>query len=541
MARPVDSPLGDFGFGESSGGNTPDSIHRPPSTIDESDAIPISDVIQLVRSQTRPQSHSQILLLDTRPLGDFLDSHLPQSANISIPSLIFKRFSKQTGGKAATWDSLGSFISTPAGKTLWAGIDRDQAVIVVVLGLTAMDETARVLRGILASLLDDGTVKIVRGGWAAVLGNPDASAALISGENSKKPGQSGQSGQSGPLDPSDPSGSWASSASPSTLPAPRTAVPTFHPPPPIPPSNPPRVSHHPSMPSLRTDAPLSKRTLPTLSIHGNNPTNSSRRPPKLSLNLDKPLRSATLGAFPTEPPPLPTGVPGRLTVPDSDSRRLASPGLSIAALKSPLGSSFQTFCHQQSKLPPSLSSFSGVKGTVGDAEDVISGSARSNPGTPWSSGHTARPMNGAGAGGSGIYPTPSTTLGEQTATIVTARNALSPFLVSTILPGFLFLGPEITTMEDVETLKRFGVERILNVAIECNDDEGLRLRETFGKYLKVPMRDIVEESGVAKGMQDACNFLGESRGKEAVDLTFELTQTMIRRRSITFIPDICPL
>jgi hypothetical protein len=94
---------------------------------------------------------------------------------------------------------------------------------------------------------------------------------------------------------------------------------------------------------------------------------------------------------------------------------------------------------------------------------------------------------------------------------------MAPFIVSPILPSFLYLGPEITSREEVDALVKLGVKRILNVAIECNDDGELRLKERFERYLKLPMRDIVEESGVGKGMRDACEFLGESVPRRPVE------------------------
>jgi len=94
--------------------------------------------------------------------------------------------------------------------------------------------------------------------------------------------------------------------------------------------------------------------------------------------------------------------------------------------------------------------------------------------------------------------------------ISTTRNGMAPFIVSTILPSFLYLGPEISSARDVQELQDLGIKRILNVAIECEDDQDLGLKRVFEKYLKVPMRDIVEESGVKKGMRESCNFLGGS-------------------------------
>ena len=49
----------------------------------------------------------------------------------------------------------------------------------------------------------------------------------------------------------------------------------------------------------------------------------------------------------------------------------------------------------------------------------------------------------------------------------------STFNVSTILPNFLYLGPELTSPEHVEELRDLGVKRILNIAAECDYDHGL--------------------------------------------------------------------
>jgi len=76
----------------------------------------------------------------------------------------------------------------------------------------------------------------------------------------------------------------------------------------------------------------------------------------------------------------------------------------------------------------------------------------------------------------------------------------------------LFLGPEITAPEHVDQLRAVGVKRILNVAIECDpDDSGLGLRDRFDRYLKIPMRDIVEEENVARGVKEVCDFLDDAR------------------------------
>lgn len=84
------------------------------------------------------------------------------------------------------------------------------------------------------------------------------------------------------------------------------------------------------------------------------------------------------------------------------------------------------------------------------------------------------------------------------------------FTVSTILPSFLYLGPEITSEAEVQKLLDLGVKRILNVAVECDEGERLELQNRFEKYVRLPLRDCVEESGIRKGVMDACQFLGMS-------------------------------
>ena len=469
LERPVDSPLGGSDSGGSSGGLTPD-YYGQPAHLAEDETISVDDALELLSAANT----SQALVLDTRPLGEFLDSHLPRSANVSIPSLIFKRFRKASGAKATSWDSLGSFVSTPAGKDVWEGTNSTERVDVVVLGLTAADEPAKVLRGVVQGIVS-GQVKVLRGGWAAVLASPEARAVLVAGEQSVSRSRT-----------------WASASLSTSLPTIRGGETSNHPPPPVPTAKAPsRVTHHPSMPSLRP--PSGKRNVPSLSVQTGGP--SARRPPKLSLNLDQPLRSATFGSFQHEPPADPTAGA-------SSSNTLAVPGPRTqggSEPKSPISAtSFQALCHQQSKLPPSPSSF-GVKAHLGDEEDS-SPSAYSSPGTPWTGTSTARP------GGS---PNPASSTPNAIASgTKTARNGIAPFIVSTILPSFLYLGPEITSSEEVDALVGLGVKRILNVAIECADDDQLRMSERFERYHKIPMRDIVEESGVAQGMEDACKFLG---------------------------------
>ena len=60
----------------------------------------------------------------------------------------------------------------------------------------------------------------------------------------------------------------------------------------------------------------------------------------------------------------------------------------------------------------------------------------------------------------------------------------------------------------MQELLDLGVKRILNLAIECDDTNGLGLREKFERYARIPMRDTVEEDNITRGVREACSILG---------------------------------
>ncbi|CAG8684520.1 16800_t:CDS:2 [Gigaspora rosea] len=81
------------------------------------------------------------------------------------------------------------------------------------------------------------------------------------------------------------------------------------------------------------------------------------------------------------------------------------------------------------------------------------------------------------------------------------------FVVSTIIPGFLYLGPEISKQEEMEELESKGIKRILNMAFECTDTLGLN--EKFDQYLKLNVKDSVEED-VENGLKRAVAFIEQA-------------------------------
>lgn len=431
-----------------------------------------------------------MLIVDLRPIGDFLESHLPRSANLSIPTLMLRRFRKAVPSKATTWEALGGFVSTPAGKAAWDAVDPAQETDLVLIGMDEDDAPLRTMKRIFEALASRWKVQILQGGRRA-LRSEEAEAVLVSGELSQK---APDISKEAPLSPS---------AGPSGI----STGPTVPTPTPAAASNPsvPRVMlHHPSMPSLRDKA--AKRGLPPLTLQvPKGPATAlpghGRKAPPPALKLHPP-RSATLDTFGSSS----RGGSGRhpaltidVGVPRAQGPQTSASGGTAAAATSPfLGSSVQALCHAQSKLPPSPTTFSDVQ-PISSAD----GDAPSSPHSPF--GSTAK------ADGPANLDLKMAANGPLKAT----RNGFGPFIVSTILPKFLYLGPEISSQDEVNELKKLGVQRILNVAIECNDDEGLHLNEHFERYLRIPIRDIVEESNIGAGIRESCQFLGEFSGEQA--------------------------
>lgn len=138
-------------------------------------------------------------------------------------------------------------------------------------------------------------------------------------------------------------------------------------------------------------------------------------------------------------------------------------------------------------------------------------------------------------------PSPSTARPDPPST---ESESIPTFSISTILPNFLFLGPELTEPSHVEELRELGVKRILNIAAECNeDDHGLNLKERFDRYVKIPMRDTVEEENVQKGVREACEILGECSSQSPFRLKIWLVSESVyaRRCKTTLSTDVCAL
>jgi hypothetical protein len=492
----------------------------------------------LLRALLRPSSDSpRSLLIDTRPAGSYLASRLPYSLNIAIPSLLLKRCLKPGGGFPAL-SSVRPFISTERGKVTWDSLlntpgawdgtaiiydedmdENDPLAPAPPPSASGPSSMAWTLLSVLKPLIP-GTVYFLRGGISAIRRLPRGDDLIVSGEREIEV-------EGAPLEsPADlehhvnlrdsiqvlPDANGGLTLAPAPTkrsgsqkglfqlrtdvaarhkPMPELEPPTTSPGPPLSPRRsttidiPPTLYHHgltpgtstststsntdssetPSPPRSAIPPPTSKRpTLARLDTF-KGPTNERPKapaPPKLQLKTTPPVRSTTLPA-----PPTAAGKGHKLKL------RLDTPALyPNAATASVTIVNIPSSPEDNNTMSPPPSSPRSFM------------TAPRSPGTPLPpSPITARPVD------DDTSPT-------------------QEFVISTILPGFLFLGPEIVLPEQARQLEERGVKRILNIAIECDDDQGLNLRKRFERYMRIPMRDTVEEANVAGRMHEVCDFLG---------------------------------
>ncbi|KAI0790940.1 hypothetical protein C8Q75DRAFT_798252 [Abortiporus biennis] len=477
---------------------------QPPSQPSSSSwCVGVSPALLLSRlsSPTRP------LLIDTRPTNAFLASRLQRSVNMAIPSLILKR-SRKPAGAFHSLDALRQYITTEEGLQTWddliANNDWDGDVIVYDENMDERDRnntgaTAWSIMDMIGPLLQHGSVDYLEGGLASARRHPylsqlivtqsgpysggSTSSQLLKVEPSGLPSSAPNSGKRVPSGMFQLDIQKATRAKP--LPEVEQLLPTPSPQPVMPSAMPASQawtavndystpSPPPSSTVFSRPQPPRRPSIPTLRRID---TASTERLPKLQ------VRTGTTKAATLAPPPITTNggtsslrsrsrSPSHLNLVFSNhsppsSARLLSPN--------PNATSFDL-------LPPPSPSYSQP----------------STPRTPMPpSPQTARPDGGDSSS------QPPTTGGSE--------DPLPEFTVSTILPSFLFLGPELTTEEHVQELLSLGVKRILNIAIECDDDHGLRLRERFERYHRIPMRDTVEEDNITKGVREACTLLDDAR------------------------------
>ncbi|KAJ6524517.1 hypothetical protein B0H19DRAFT_1008228 [Mycena capillaripes] len=415
------------------------------------------------------------LLIDTRPPAAHLSFHIRHSINLAIPSLIIKR-SKKTPFQSL--DALRQYVTTEQGKRDWdillnPGGPWDGDVVVYA------DEEDKTLLPVIAPLLTYGSVDYLKGGISSAGHHPDLETLILSGGDFD--GQGGQGGSSG-LFQLDTNAAFRSK----TLP---------------------EIDSRSSI-DIKASSNLAS-SLATLNLN-------SSQPPRSPLPLMSSVMSSTQSANPVNivdaspsPPPSQAGF----RRPPPPPRRPSAPNLRKLDTKS------------AERLKLSVRTMP-VKSATALAPPSPHPTAPS-PSTPWS---LSSPLSGTDEFPTAYFTPPHTPgtprgangfsfargFGDPPATArpddpPTTEEPFPEFTISTILPNFLFLGPELTTPEHVAELQSLGVRRILNIAAECDDDHGLHLRTVFEKYVKIPMRDTVEEENIARGVREVCEILDDAR------------------------------
>ncbi|KAJ2932005.1 hypothetical protein H1R20_g5090, partial [Candolleomyces eurysporus] len=460
-------------------------------------------------------------LIDARPLVAHEAFRIRHSINVAIPSLILRR-SKKPGGGFQTLDALREYITTEDGKAAWDDLMRqpggswDGDVIIYDDEMDVKDKdnasiTAWAIIPVITPLLSYGTVDYLEGGLSSAGHDHDLQTLIVTGDETTSPNVEAKAAPFGkqqhkaskgaglfqldtqntyrskPLPEIEPE-STLSAKPPFPLPPPRSPLPvmpssvsssssssstisssdfTDSSSPSPPPSSiagfrrPPPPIRRPSAPNLRTKS-MERLTLDTTNL------------PKLATR--KPMRSATLAVPPSLTLQVPTS-PSRLY--HSNHSPVTPRDNGHGGLPSPNHHDLKNF------MTPYFTPPHTPKAPFASFGSQLH--HQQHPSEP----PTARP---------GFDDQPPTT-----------EDAFPAFTVSTILPNFLYLGPELTTPEHVRELSDLGVKRIVNIAVECDDDHGLGLREVFEKYLHIPMRDTVEEDNITRGVREVCDFLDDAR------------------------------
>ncbi|KAI5990468.1 hypothetical protein EDD15DRAFT_2109484, partial [Pisolithus albus] len=450
----------------SSDSSSPERFHSPPPSVLAAAAWDPPILADRLSSSKRP------ILVDTRPYAVYQARRIAGSVNVAIPSLILKRYRKPGSGFHSL-DSLRQFITSEDDKKLWDTLsDHWDGDIVVVHG-DETDEsekdnlqvTAWALLRLLSSLLGPGRVHYLRGGLTAAQQHPKLSTHIDlqspppDNHVPDKPQKSAKGKGVFQINTATPSSN--------TFVESRSADE---------PTSSPRCiyNHYPRPPGRRPSAP-------NLSY----PSEQHLALPRLQIRI-QPTRSATMPITPTQSAAcmsphvsLPPQSPSHLTLLHSNH---TPPALSPRWTTSP--ADFP---------PPPTSVFTQSAYTLTPPRTPRTPDTPM-PLLPLRSPDTSRPS-----------PPGAPSTGSD------APEEIPSFSVSTILPGFLYLGPELTLPDHVTELKELGIRRILNIAAECDaDDYGLDLHREFERYVRIPMRDTVDEEKVRGCLRVVCETLDEA-------------------------------
>lgn len=282
------------------------------------------------------------------------------------------------------------------------------------------------------------------------------------------------------------------------------------------------------------------------------PTKKPGRPSLARLDTSEKVKTIS----PTQQPPQPRSAAGAATTTSSplrvavsgknllrDSSAQLTPASAVSAGSS---LSLQNVANLQSKLPPSPASFSEMSLPFGAPSQQSANLRTYALQSPWSPAQADRELARRGS-----VPLQESHLADVSpvapdqAPPITASAAVPSFDVSTVIPGFLFLGPDITTNDEMKELEAKGVKRILNCAAELADlgaagttaagataasattasvakqtpppspSPAVQLGNSIERYLKIPMWDNVEATGVQEDIEQACAFLDDARLHDA--------------------------
>ncbi|KAG2098872.1 hypothetical protein BD769DRAFT_1368718 [Suillus cothurnatus] len=451
------------------------SVSMPSPRVPTSAMDPAELLIRLA-SPTRP------LLIDTRTHVAYTATHILGSINIAMPSLILKR-SKRT---LPTFASLRQFITGDEGKEVFDSWDIDGDVIIVHGEET--DERERdnpgviawALLSVLSGFLNPDKVWYLRGGIVGAQLHARLRKYIINAPHSppspsqvslqlSKPPKSAKGKAFLQLD-------TRSAAGPSSSVQIEQAD-----------------QGHGGEAERQGHSPL--LVMPGLSLTLDSPIDSDLPPSTLTFRRPPPPRRSNNLSTLTKPVKHAVTTLPRLqihTAPTRSSTLPITPSQQAVFLHPPPASPSHLTLLHSNHTPPASAFNSGFNFNFTNGSCL--GNANSSPPMPVTP-TTAR-------------PTPTTSTPGSTSS--DTENEREEFVISTILPNFLFLGPELISPSHVSELKSLGVKRIINIAAECTDDRGLMLREQFERYVHIPMRDCVEEEGVRKGLSEACDVLDEA-------------------------------
>ncbi|GAA5878089.1 hypothetical protein JCM16303_002843 [Sporobolomyces ruberrimus] len=489
------------------------------------------------------EGQDAVVVIDTRCLEAFLgeQGRIKYSINVGFPSLLCKRFSKRIG----TWIEifkLEDFVTTELGKHLYkdnvnpgrGGIEEGRRQVVVIddkmherkgAGEGCETNPGRVLLSILEAKLQGesgkkgtGLFYLDRALGEAAKGEERLRKWVVWGENDQERTTPPRRSRLPALPTTVASRLPPISIPRSPLTSPRSA------------SLPPSTILSPRQSS--NNIPLRLDTLPTPAPGRSNAARANLCKLDTSSSLLAPhsrpgVSSATVMSS------IPSPVMGRGSVADVGAggiaRKAVPPRLNLESLKisndpavEPGGGgggvgqttatptrkmSLHEMCHFQAKSPPAQAiRFQEAELTLPPQPSSLSSRQHSNLASPL-------PLSPGGGGGGDLPPR---------------------FEPSMIIDGFLYLGQEPSSPGDFEQLEMLGITEILNSALECtpptncpfqsrpllspndlkpnqSEEEEDSSTKFIQKYWYLPLRDSIEESGVAEVLDKSCRILDDAK------------------------------